>query len=337
MRIKKLAAPRTSGEAEDVVNLVIKEREFTLTIEYSTFDASAMQWIPKEQTIGGQYPYMFTQCQSIHARSLFPCQDSPSVKFTFDARVSVAEPHSNLTVLMGANEMKKTDGGYSFKQTTRIPSYLMALAVGNLKSKEIGPRSLVWTEPEQLEAAASEFSETETFLKTAEEVAGPYRWGRYDLLVLPPSFPYGGMENPCLTFLSPSLIAGDRSLADVVAHEISHSWTGNLVTNRTWEHFWLNEGWTMFLERKITGKLKGESYRHFDALLGLNDLRDSIKHMSERNIDTSLYPDLASTHPDDAFSTVPYEKGHSLLFCSRTGSKFKVQGKTSEQWRCIYL
>jgi leukotriene-A4 hydrolase len=318
------------GEATEVINLVIKEQELTLTIEYSTVDSSAMQWAPKEQTLSGKYPFMFTQCQSIHARSLFPCQDTPSVKFTFDAQVSVAAPYSDLTVLMGANEMEKTETGYSFKQTTRIPSYLMAIAVGNLKSKEIGPRSRVWTEPEQVESAAFEFSETESFLKTAEEVAGPYRWGRYDLLVLPSSFPYGGMENPCLTFLSPSLLAGDRSLADVVAHEISHAWTGNLVTNRTWEHFWLNEGWTMFLERKITGKLRGESYRHFDALLGLNDLRDSVKHMTERNIDTSLYPDLSSTHPDDAFSTVPYEKGHSLLFCLEQEVNLKYKEKNPD-------
>lgn len=219
---------------------------------------------------------------------------------------------------MGANEnwIEEEQGikWFCFRQTIPIPAYLLALAVGNIKSKDLSHRCKVWTEPEQLQAAAYEFEETEKFLAAAEEIAGPYRWGHYDIVVLPPSFPYGGMENPCLTFLSSSLLAGDRSLADVVVHEICHSWTGNLVTNRTWEHFWLNEGWTMFLERKITGKLRGEDYRHFHALLGLNDLRDSVKDLTERGIDTSLYPDLSQTHPDDAFSTIPYEKGHSLLF-----------------------
>ena len=292
------------------------EQSYELTIEYATVpECSALQWLSGEQTLGRKHPFMFSQCQAIHARALLPCQDTPSVKFTFDARVKVKSPHANLRILMGANESFKEGEWSCFRQTSRVPAYLVAIAVGNLEGREIGPRSTVWTEPEQLDAAAYEFAETESFLKTAEELAGPYRWGRYDLLVLPPSFPYGGMENPCLTFLSSSLLAGDRSLADVVAHEIAHSWTGNLVTNRSWEHFWLNEGWTMFLERKITGKLKGEAYRHFDALLGLNDLRDSVRHMTERGIDTALFPDLHAVHPDDAFSTVPYEKGHTLLFC----------------------
>lgn len=301
---------------KDVCEKVKGEEWIDVTVEYATGrECSALQWIPKEQTLGGKHPFMFSQCQAIHARALVPCQDTPAAKFTFDARVRVKAPHGDLNILMGANEHSKDGEWHCFKQANRIPAYLIAIAVGNIQGKEIGPRSTVWTEPEQLEAAAYEFGETESFLKTAEDLAGPYRWGRYDLLVLPPSFPYGGMENPCLTFLSSSLIAGDRSLADVVAHEIAHSWTGNLVTNRTWEHFWLNEGWTMFLERKITGKLRGEAYRHFDAQLGLNDLRDSVRHMTERGIDTALFPDLQNVHPDDAFSTVPYEKGHTLLFC----------------------
>uniref|UniRef100_S4RRI9 Uncharacterized protein n=1 Tax=Petromyzon marinus TaxID=7757 RepID=S4RRI9_PETMA len=180
--------------------------------------------------------------QAIHCRSMVPCQDTPSLKFTYDAKVSVPK---SLVALMSAlcdgSEPDPTNGEFTvhkFKQPVQIPSYLIALVVGALKSREIGPRTKVWSEKEFVEQAASEFSETETMLTTAEELVGPYVWGRYDLLVLPPSFPYGGMENPCLTFVTPTVLAGDKSLAGVVAHEISHSWTGNLVTNKTWEHFW---------------------------------------------------------------------------------------------------
>jgi leukotriene-A4 hydrolase len=196
-----------------------------------------------------------------------------------------------------------------------IPAYLLALAAGELEGVKIGPRSTVWAEPSLVQRAAGEFSETEDFLRVAEEVAGPYRWGVYDLLVLPPSFPYGGMENPCLTFLSPSLIAGDKSLADVVAHEIAHSWSGNLVTNADWSSFWLNEGFTMFLERRVTGRLRGQPYRHFDACLGLTELRrDVMKHFGPQHPATALAPVLGDLDPDDAFSRVPYEKGHTFLF-----------------------
>lgn len=205
---------------------------------------------------------------------------------------------------------------FKFTQNTAIPSYLIALGVGNLQCKSIGPRSRVWCEPDVLEKAAWEFADAESFLTAGENITGfPYIWGRYDILLLPPSFPYGGMENPCLTFLTPSLLTGDRSLVDVLAHEIAHSWTGNLVTAANWQHFWLNEGFTMFLERKIIASLHGnnEALRQFNAICGLADLKEAIEQFGVESPATLLVPDLTSTDPDDVFSSIPYEKGHTFL------------------------
>ena len=203
---------------------------------------------------------------------------------------------------------------FEFEQRVPIPPYLLALAVGNVEAVEIGPRSKVWSEPEMVQAGAFEFAETEDFLKAAEQVAGPYVWGRYDLLLLPPSFPYGGMENPCLTFVTPTLLAGDRSQAHVVAHEIAHSWSGNLVTNKTWEHFWLNEGFTVFIERKIMNKMYGKSVFDFNAIGGLMELKETVARLGESHPHTVLKPALAGgVDPDDVFSKVPYEKGFAFL------------------------
>jgi leukotriene-A4 hydrolase len=200
-----------------------------------------------------------------------------------------------------------------FIQDVPIPSYLIAIAVGALDSRKIGPRSHVWAEKEIIEECAYEFADTERQLITAEEICGPYVWGIYDLLVLPPSFAYGGMENPCLTFVTPTLLAGDRSLANVVAHEIAHSWTGNLITNRNFEHFWLNEGFTVFVERKIKGRLSSPLHQDFDAYGRLNELNETVKLFGEDNPLTRLVHDLKGVHPDDAFSVVPYEKGQTFL------------------------
>lgn len=287
-----------------------------IEIKYETSpDATSLQWLTAEQTAGGVHPYLFSQCQAIHARSMFPCQDTPSVKSTYSAEISVPK---ELTVVMSAlldrvseNSEKKI---YTFHQPVPIPSYLVAIAVGALVSKQVGPRSKVWAEKEFIDQSAYEFGETETMLKFAEQLCGPYVWGMYDILVLPPSFPFGGMENPCLTFVTPTILAGDRSLANVIAHEISHSWTGNLVTNANFEHFWLNEGFTMFIERKINAKMFGEKMRHFEALHGIECLREEIKNLGETNQLTNLVPNLIGVDPDDAFSIVPYEKGHTFLF-----------------------
>lgn len=193
-----------------------------LKIYYKTSpNASALQWLSKEQTSGKVHPFLFSQCQAIHARSILPCQDSPSVKFTYNATI---HHQKELTALMSAVRVSSENGVTSYTQAVKIPSYLLAIAVGDLYSKKIGPRSLVWAEKDVVEEAASEYRDTEKFLETAEAICGPYLWKQYDLLVMPPSFPFGGMENPCLTFVTPTTIAGDRSLVDVVAHEISHSW-----------------------------------------------------------------------------------------------------------------
>lgn len=316
----------TLGEAVDSFGskLEVKlpqtaEKQFVISVEYETSPkCSALQWLKKEQTAGKRQPYLFSQCQAIHARSLVPCQDTPSVKCWYNAKVSALR---EITILMSAVRNKPephpTDDTklvHKFEQKVPIPSYLIAIVGGDLESRKLGPRSHVWSEKEYVDQAAFEFSETEQMLKTAEDLLGPYVWGQYDLLVLPPSFPYGGMENPCLTFVTPTLLAGDKSLADVVAHEISHSWTGNLVTNRTWEDFWLNEGHTVFVERKITARLhNSEPMRSFMALGGWQDLQYSVD-VFESGPYTKLVPDLKGVDPDDAFSTVPYEKGFTLLY-----------------------
>ncbi|XP_055546865.1 leukotriene A-4 hydrolase [Wyeomyia smithii] len=286
--------------------------ELTISVKYETDPkASALQWLTAQQTCGKQYPYLFSQCQAIHARSIVPCQDTPAVKFTYNA--TLRHP-SYVTGLMSAVRKSSEPGLSKFEQKIAIPSYLLAIVVGALVEKPIGPISSVWAEQEQIDESAEEFSQTADFIAKAEEICGPYVWGRYDLLVMPPSFPFGGMENPCLTFVTPTLLAGDKSLATVVAHEIAHSWTGNLVTNRNFEHFWLNEGFTVFVEGKIVGRLFGDAARDFHALHGLSELTDCIKtQLADTPELTKLVVDLSECSPDDAFSTVPYMKGSTFL------------------------
>ncbi|XP_077972120.1 leukotriene A-4 hydrolase-like [Styela clava] len=322
-----------------------------IQINYSTSpNAGALQWLKPEQTAGKKQPYLFSQCQAIHARSIVPCQDSPSVKAPYYAKVTVKDPLVALMSAVGTGKQSLGDGrtAYTFEQKVPTSSYLIALVVGQLESRDIGPRSRVWSEAKFVEKAAEEFSQTEDFISAGESLVGPYVWGRYDLLVLPPSFPFGGMENPCLTFVTPTLLAGDKSLANVIAHEIAHSWTGNLVTNKTWEHFWLNEGHTVFLERKIVGRLNDEKTRQFQAINGLKDLHGSIEVFGHDNHLTNLVTTLKDVDPDDSFSSVPYEKGHTLLFYLETLlggpeqfepfllayiNKFKYKSLTTEEWK----
>ncbi|KAJ2948307.1 hypothetical protein O0L34_g7543 [Tuta absoluta] len=296
--------------------IISPNEKFAIRIQYTTAPtASALQWLDPSQTSGKQYPYLFSQSSPIHARSILPCQDSPSVKFTYDAEITAPEP---FTILMSALTKERHTNRTIFYQPVPIPSNLLAIAVGVLESRDIGPRTTIWTEKAEIEKSAWEFSETESYLQAAEKFCGPYVWTRYDLLVLPPSFPYGGMENPCLSFVTPTLLAGDRSLANVIVHEIVHSWTGNLVTQKNFEHFWLKESFTVFLERKIAASLiadptEARKERDFHSLLGLQELKDGVNKLGVDSPFTKLVLNLTGVHPDEAFSIVPYEKGSLFL------------------------
>ncbi len=298
------------------LRLDLPEATEEVAISYRTGpDAMALQWLDPEQTEGKTAPFLFSQCQQIHARTLLPCQDTPLARIAYQAEVSVPE---GLTAVMSAGPVgdEATDGGrhvFRFAMPQPIPSYLLALAVGRLESRELGPRARVWAEPETVAAAAWEFAGVEDMILKAEEVFGPYPWERYDMLVLPPSFPYGGMENPRMTFLTPTLLAGDRSLVDVVAHELAHSWTGNLVTNASMEHFWLNEGFTVWAERRILRILHGDDAATLSWALGQKALEDGLERFKDEPQLTVLRMHLEGIDPDDAFSSIPYEKGARLV------------------------
>ncbi|GLH74074.1 aminopeptidase [Geothrix limicola] len=287
-----------------------------VAITYRTgADAMALQWLDPEQTEGKVAPYLFSQCQQIHARTMVPCQDTPIARIAYQAEVIVPE---GLTAVMSAGpagDEALEDGRHLFRfsMPQPIPSYLMALAVGRLESRDLSPRARVWAEPETVASAAWEFAGVEEMIVKAEGLFGAYPWDRYDMLVLPPSFPYGGMENPRMTFLTPTLLAGDRSLVDVVAHELAHSWTGNLVTNASMEHFWLNEGFTVWAERRILRQLHGDDAAALGWAMGQKALEDSLARFKDEPHLTVLRLHLEGIDPDDAFSSIPYEKGARLV------------------------
>jgi aminopeptidase N len=283
----------------------------TVRICYRTSPQStALQWCTPEQTADGTHPFLYSQCQTIHARSMLPIQDTPGVRFSYDATLQVP---AGLTALMSASSAGLGEDGFRFSQRQPIPAYLLALAAGRLAGRKIGPRSTVWAEPSQLAAAAWEFAEVEQILATAEELLGPYAWDLADLLVLPPSYPYGGMENPQLIFLTPTLIAGDRSLVSVVAHEIAHAWTGNLVTAASLEHFWVNEGFTVFCEREITARMAGRDLAELQAAVGRSDLEADLRYLSGQPELTRLRLSLRGIDPDVASSHAALEKGYLFL------------------------
>ena len=287
---------------------------FTLTFRTSP-EARALQWLSADQTAGGTHPFLFSQCQAIHARSIFPCQDTPSVRFTYSAEVVVPQ---GLVAAMAAEQVGIDEsGGYNstvfrFRMPQPIPSYLFALAVGNLEFRELGPRTGVYAEPEVVESAAWEFAENETKIIEAEKLLGPYLWERYDLLILPPSFPYGGMENPRLTFLTPTAILGTRGQTSLITHELAHAWTGNLVTNATWQDFWLNEGWTTYAEQRITEVLEGKDITDLRAVFSEKQL---IEIMQQIGMDSPLTClKLPAERDADSFTTsIPYFKGCFFL------------------------
>jgi aminopeptidase N len=305
----------TLGEPQpflgSMLTVAIQPDTKSVKIEYATSpDAAAVQWLTPEQTAGGQQPFLFTQSQAILARTWVPIQDSPGVRITYDATIRV--PQGLMAIMSAENPTGVSDDGvYRFQMPQAIPSYLLALAVGDLEFRAFSENSGVWAEKPMIDAAHYELVDTPKMIAAAEKLYGPYRWGQYDVLVLPPSFPFGGMENPRLTFATPTILAGDRSLVSLVAHELAHSWSGNLVTNATWNDFWLNEGFTVYFERRIMEEVFGREYSEMLALLGYQDLEATVAELPSR--DTHLFLDLTGRDPDDAATKLAYEKGYSLL------------------------
>lgn len=285
----------------------------TITITYETTDKSvALQWLAPEQTAGKDFPFLFTQSEANLARSWVPCMDSPGIKFTYSADVTVAK--DMLAVMSATNPQQKNQTGlYHFEMNKPIPAYLMALAVGNIEFMATGARTGVYSEPAMVHKAVVEFSELEKMLAAAEMLYGKYAWERYDVIVLPPAFPFGGMENPRLSFLTPTLVVGDKSLTNVVAHELAHSWSGNLVTNATWDDFWLNEGFTVYFERRIVEQLNGKAFADMQTVLGLQDLKETMTDLGVNSYDTKLKLNLTNRDPDDGMTDVAYEKGYLFL------------------------
>jgi aminopeptidase N len=353
-RIKREEVP--FGRALEVVldKTVKRGKTFSLRVEYETSPtALGLQWLDPSLTEGKKHPYVFSQFQAIHARSFVPCQDTPMFKgerkkkrglifstlwsATYEATIRVP---SALTALMsaignGKRELANGRTEYYFSQKINVATYLIAVVVGNLQGRVVGPISTVWAEPEVLERAAYEFAEVNEFIKHADAVTDyPYRklgWGKYDILVLPKSFPYGGMENPLLTFVTPTLLTGDRSATSTIIHELAHSWFGNSITCRTWESFWMNEvraivffplffvmlcskGFTCWLERKIWGRIHGEAHRDLAVIYEDGHFRDSLKQFSGTPAALSLVLDLTCTDPDDFYGSIAYEKGSQLLY-----------------------
>ena len=288
-----------------------------IVIRYATRpDAAALQWLTPAQTAGGQHPYMFSQGQAILTRTWIPTQDSPGIRQTWDARITAP---SALKVVMSAEGLTTSgepvgDGqsAWRFRMTNPVPPYLIAVAVGDVAFQAIDERTGVWTEPSMLAGAHAEMVPTAEMVDAAEALYGPYRWGRYDLLILPPSFPFGGMENPRLTFATPTIIAGDQSLVSLVAHELAHSWSGNLVTNATWADFWLNEGFTVYFENRIMEAVYGRDRALMLQSLGWGDLQSTLADLPAA--DTRLKLDLAGRDPDEGLTDVAYEKGAAFLF-----------------------
>ncbi|XP_073888651.1 aminopeptidase B isoform X4 [Macaca fascicularis] len=251
-------------------------------LTYRVGEGPGVCWLAPEQTAGKRKPFVYTQGQAVLNRAFFPCFDTPAVKYKYSALIEV--PDGFTAVMSASTWEKRGPNKFFFQMCQPIPSYLIALAIGDLVSAEVGPRSRVWAEPCLIDAAKEEYNGViEEFLATGEKLFGPYVWGRYDLLFMPPSFPFGGMENPCLTFVTPCLLAGDRSLADVIIHEISHSWFGNLVTNANWGEFWLNEGFTMYAQRRISTILFGAAYTCLEAATGRALLRQHMDITGEEN------------------------------------------------------
>ncbi len=296
-----------------VLDIPIGEQTQVVRIKYTTGpNATALQWLAPQQTYDKKYPFLYTQSESIYARSWIPCADGPGIRFAYTAKVTV--PKGLMALMSAKNPQKKNDNGvYYFEMDIPVPAYLMALAVGDIQFKDIDERTGVYAEPGMLAKARYEFEDIGKMVNTAEKLYGPYRWGRYDVLVLPPGFPIGGMENPKLTFCTPTVISGDRSLVNLIAHELAHSWSGNLVTNATWNDFWLNEGFTVYFERRLTEAMTDKSYTDMLWEIGYQDLEKAVDDLGKDSKDTHLKLDLSGRDPDDGLTDIAYEKGALLL------------------------
>ncbi|ESQ77234.1 M1 family metallopeptidase [Asticcacaulis sp. AC402] len=283
----------------------------------TTARSAALQWLDPSQTAGKSKPFLFSQGQEIRTRTWIPTQDSPAIRQTYSARIVVP---ADLTVVMAAKALtpegeavpgRPAQRAYRFEMDQPIAPYLIAVAIGDIGFKSLGPRTGVYAETSMLDKSAYELEEMEALMTAAEKLYGPYRWGRYDVLVLPPSFPYGGMENPMVTFATPTILAGDRSLVSLIAHELAHSWSGNLVTNATWSDFWLNEGFTVYFENRIMEQVYGKDRADMLKVLGYQDLQATLK--ATKPDFTRLHPNLKGIDPADYFSDIPYEKGAAFL------------------------
>lgn len=307
------------GEYDELLgqSLTVKIKAETekVFIYYATQpNSKALLWLNPQQTAGKEHPYVFTQGEAVLTRTWIPCQDTPGNRITYSADVQV--PSELMAVMSADNPTEKNaEGKYHFEMQQPIPTYLIALAAGDLKFASLGERTGVYAEPSMIDKCTYEFAEVEDMITAAEELYGPYKWGRYDIIVLPPSFPYGGMENPRLTFATPTILAGDRSLVSLIAHELAHSWSGNLVTNATWDDFWLNEGFTVYFESRIMEALYGKE--HSDMLFSIeyDELMHETNEMleGEHPEDTQLKLDLEGRDPDDGMTSIAYVKGALFL------------------------
>jgi aminopeptidase N len=313
-------APWELGPSDPILGAALKvdlmPRTRAVEITYATSpDAAGLQWLEPSQTAGKRKPFLYSQAQAILARTFLPCQDTPGVRITYAATLRVG---GELEAVMSAVRAPETGRSgdlrvFNFSQPHPIPPYLVALAVGDLVKRDVGPRSAVWAEPEVLPKAAEEFSELERMIGVVEGLYGPYAWKRWDVLVLPPSFPFGGMENPMMTFVTPTLLAGDKSLVNVVVHELAHSWSGNLVTNATWNDFWLNEGFTVYLERRAVEALYGTLTAERQWTNARRALAATCASMKDHPWDTHLRLKLEGVTPDDGMTEIAYEKGALFL------------------------